>query len=225
MSTVRLRDGRTRLTGVTYDDYVRRRADPAYDGKRMTYLDGVLELMSPEYVHERGGSRLHHVVLAYCEAFDVNYEEAGATTFREGVPGEKKGAGNEADRSFYLGDAATAVAGKKTLNLAVDDPPTLWIEVDNTTSSIPRLPLYARLRVPELWRYEVEESTLWFGRLVEGVYEDVTASAALPGLTPAIVLGLLAQGPTLTTSEWVRWLERTWFPEHRRELIDAGAGR
>jgi Uma2 family endonuclease len=223
VSTARTRRPFTRLSPVTYDAYVRLRDDPAYDGKRMAYHDGVLEIMSPEYIHETGAARLAALVVAYCEAFDVDYEDARSTTFRRGVPGQPKGSGNEPDQSYYLRDAVDAVVGKERLDLAVDQPPSLWIEVENTNSAVPRLPLYARLEIPEVWRYSAREHTLWFGRLAGGGYEEVPASVALPGLTPAAVLGLLAHGRTSSTAQWVRWLKNTWFPEHRQELLDAGA--
>jgi Uma2 family endonuclease len=225
MSTAQEQRIVSRLTGVTYDEYVGMRTDPCYDGKRMAYLDGELEIMSPEFRHEKGGHRLGHVVRAYCEAFGVEYDEAGSTTFREGAAGQPKGAGNEADESFYLGADADAVVGKETLDLAVDDPPSLWIEVDNTGSSIPRRKLYATLRVPEVWRYQPRSNALWFGRLAGNDYEDLAASVALPGLSPAQVLDMLAYGRTVSASAFARWLKGTWFPGHRQELVDAGAGR
>jgi Uma2 family endonuclease len=225
VSTVLLREGFTRLTGVTYDEYVRHRDDPAYDGTRMAYLDGVLEIMSPEFRHEKGGCRVADVVSAYCDGFGIVYDEAASTTFRRGTSGEPEGAGNEPDESFYLRDAATAVAGKETLDLAVDDPPSLWIEVGNTTSSTPREALHARLKAPEVWRYRVREHALRFGRLIGEENEEIQASVALPGLTPAMVLEALAHGRTLPASEFRRWLREVWFPGLRQELLDTGAGR
>jgi Uma2 family endonuclease len=218
MSTTRTSPAITRLKGVTYDMYVRVRDDPGNDGLRMAYHDGVLEIMSPEFRHEKGGRRLSYVVIAYCEAFDVAYEEAGSTTFRKGMPGELKGDGKEPDVSFYLGDAADEIVDKELLDLTIDSPPSLWIEVDNWGSSATKLPLYAGLEIPEVWRYRARARKLWFGRLVGDIYEEVTESVALPGLTPAIVLDLLDQGRGQAASRWVRWLKGTWFPEHRAEL-------
>jgi Uma2 family endonuclease len=213
-----------RRTGVNFDEYVRLRDDPRFRGLKMVYHDGVLEIMSPEFRHEKGGSRLHHLVTAYCEAFGVSYEEAGRTTFRKGVPGEPVGDGGEADTSFYLGESARALAGRDTLDPEGDPPPSLWVEVENSTSSLPRLPIYARLGVPEVWRYDVREESLWFGRLVGDRYEQVASSAALPGLTPGLVLDALASGRTMTTDEWSRWLRADWLRAHRQAFLEAGAG-
>jgi Uma2 family endonuclease len=191
----------------------------------MAYHDGVLELMSPEFRHEKGGQRIAHVVLAYCKAFDVVYEVAGSTTFHKGQPGRKKGDGKEPDESFYLRDAAEAIVGKDSLDLTTDPPPSLWIEVDNRGSSKTKLPLYAGLGIPEVWRYRARARSLWFGRLAGDGYDEIAASIALPGLTSAMVLGLLDESSSQVMSAWDRWLERVWFPEHRQELIDRAAGR
>ena len=226
MITTRSRPRHSRLTGVTYDMYLRLRSAPGNRGLRMAYNDGVLETMSPEFRHDKGARRIFTIVLAYCKAFDVPLIPAGATTFSRGAPGLRKGRGKEADESFYLREAVDHVADKETLDLNVDPPPSLWVEIDNWGSSRSRLPLYAGLKVPEVWRYRDRRRTLWFGRLSGEVYEEIPTSVALPGLSPAAVLGLLDEGRAQRNDTvWTRWLEAEWFPQHRQELIDGGAGR
>jgi hypothetical protein len=192
----------------------------------MAYNDGVLETMSPEFRHDRGARRIFSVVVAYCKAFDIPLIPAGATTFSLGVPGSRKGKGKEADESFYLREAAALVADKEALDLNVDPPPSLWVEVDNWGGSRSRLPLYAGLKVPEVWRYHSRRHTIWFGRLAGEGYDAAPLSAALPGLTPPIVLGLLDEAHARRNdTAWTLWLETEWLPQHRQALIDAGAGR
>ena len=145
MSTARASRLATRLTGVRYDEYLRFRAHPGNRGLRMAYHDGVLEIMSPEFRHEKAGRRLGLLIVAYAEQFDVACETAGATTFYKGEPDRKKGKGKEPDESFYLGDVVALVNDRDTIDLASDPPPSLWIEVDNRASSKAKLPLYAAL--------------------------------------------------------------------------------
>jgi Uma2 family endonuclease len=225
MSTAKISPVATRLAGVPYDTYVQLRDSRGNCHLRMAYHDGVLEIRSPEFRHEKGGRRLAHLVYAYCMAFGVAYEEAGSTTFHKGLPGHLKGHGKEPDESFYLRDAAQAIVGKETLDLTVDPPLSLWIEVDNRGSSQTKLPLYAGLGVPEVWRYRPRKRTLWFGRLAGEGYEEITVSDALPGLTPATVLDLLNEASSQVISAWDVWLRDVWFPEHRQELLDRAAGR
>jgi Uma2 family endonuclease len=224
MSTAQASRYVTRLTGVTYDMYVALRNARGNGGLRMTYHDGVLEIMSPEFRHEKHGRLLGFLVCEYAVALDLPCQTAGSTTFRKGLPRERKGQGKEPDESFYLGDAEALVRDKDTLDLEVDPPPSLWIEVDNRVSSQGRLPLYAKLGIPEVWQYRPRSRRLRFGRLVGDGYEELHESLALPGFTPGRVLDLLAEVATRGQTAGLRWLRDVWFPEHLQELRDRRAG-
>ena len=43
--------------------------------------------------------------------------------------------------------------GRKRLNLKKDPPPELVVEIDVTSRSVARQPIYAALGVPEIWHY------------------------------------------------------------------------
>jgi Uma2 family endonuclease len=122
-----------------------------------------------------------------------------------------QGWGKEPDQSFYLTQEAR-IRGKEELDLEVDPPPDLWIEVDHRGSSRGRLPLYASLGVPEIWRFRTKIQSLWFGRLESGAYLEFERSAALPVLTPQRVLEALRLGDGLSESEWDVVL-RAWVTE------------
>jgi Uma2 family endonuclease len=61
-----------------------------------------------------------------------------------------KRAGVEPDTCFYI-ENRQAILGKERINLTVDPPPDLAIEVDFT--SITNLGSYTPLAIPELWIY------------------------------------------------------------------------
>jgi Uma2 family endonuclease len=209
MSTTTRRRTPTTLHGVTYDTYVRLCKDGRNEGLRLTYYDGTLEIMAPtQFRHEKGSWRLGILVHAYAVVFRLECEGARSTTFRKGLSGELKGHGKEPDESFYIAHAAD-VREKDTLDLEVDPPPDLWIEVDNQGSSKGKLPLYAALGIPEVWRYRPRRQTLWFGVLRDGTYVEVDRSAALPRLTPSIVLEILAEAHRGETA-WDVWM-RDWM--------------
>lgn len=210
---------------MKFKTYLSVRDDPGNRGVRMAYHDGVLEINSPALRHDALSRRLLLLVAVYCEAFSVDYTAVGSATVYRGTAGAKKGHGKEPDEGFFLQDAAAAAARLKTLDRAVCPPPPLWVEVDDWSSSRARLPLYAALGVPEVWRYKARSGRVWFGRLAGDTYEPLGASEALPGLTTADVAGLLAEFSGEPTSTWKGWVERVWFPAHRQELIDRGAGR
>ncbi len=151
---------------------------------------------------------------------DITFEAAGSTTFRRGEPKRKEGKGKEPDESFYFANAAR-VLGKTSLRVeAGDPPPDLWIEVDNRSSSRGRLPVYAALGVPEVWRYRVLSRRLQFLSLDKNTktYEGIERSLSLPMLTPALVLEALTMGENLPVNTWTRRL-RAWV---REKFLPAG---
>lgn len=201
------------LHGVTYRQYAALRAEPENDHLRMTYYDGTLEIMSPEYIHERGASRLGKFVFALCSELGIACTSSRSTTFRKAGAGRRRGKGKEPDDSFYIARAEW-LTGRDTIDLdAGDPPPDLWIEVDHRGSSKGRLPVYAALGAPEVWRFRTISGRLSFLRLTEGgKYEPIDRSLALPMLTPALVLEALAMGRNLSESHWDQRI-RAWVRE------------
>ncbi len=179
--------------GVDWASYCRLRDDPANDKVRMTYLDGTL-VMSPQWIHDQGSRRLLHVVTEVARAWRVRFLAVGTTTLRREGRGPLVPAGKEPDEGFYLGDAVAAVIGNVDLDLTVDPPPSLAIEVDNAVDSRLALPIYARLGVPEVWIYKVRDPSLRFLKLHDGSYDEVDRSLGLPRLTPALILEALEAG-------------------------------
>ena len=211
----------TVLRGVTYATYKRLASTPANDRLRMAYHDGVLEIVSPRLAnHELPSERLRVLVAIVAEALGLRYQGVGGSTFRKKGDGPFKGVGQEPDRSFYFANAARLPRqGDPDLD-AGDPPPDLWIEVDNRVSSAARLPIYAALGVPEVWRYRAESQKLRLFRLVGDRYEAVERSFALPILTPTLILEALALGDGLRQyeSDWLLLL-RDWA----RRLIEGRA--
>jgi Uma2 family endonuclease len=196
------------LRRVPFDVYAQLRRAPENRSLRMTYYNGTLEVMSPQYRHEKSSRRLGLLVIAVTGALGIPCEGAGSTTFSRRGRRALQGWGKEPDESFYLANEAR-IRGKEEIDLDVDPPPDLWIEVDHRGSSRGRLPLYASLGVPEVWRYHTRSRRLWFGTLDAVVYRPIDRSLALPVLTPALVLEALDLGEALSTSEWDAIL-RTW---------------
>jgi len=196
------------LHGVSYDFYQQVRRAPGNRRLRMTYHDGTLEIMSPQYRHEKYSRRIGLVVLAVTSVLGIPCQGTDSTTFSRRGPRMAQGWGKEPDQSFYL-THESRIRGKDELNLEVDPPPDLWIEVDHRGSSRGRMQLYATLGVPEIWRFRHRRQQLWFGCLQEGTYVEIVRSLALPMLTPELVLEALNLGAGLPESEWDPLL-RSW---------------
>jgi Uma2 family endonuclease len=197
----------TVLHGVPYGMYVRLWKDPRNYHYRMTYYDGTLEIMSPAYLHERPSQKLGLFVRSVAMALNIPCLGTGSTTFCRGQRGLTKGKGKEPDQSFYF-THLEEIGGKGTIDLEVDPPPDLWIEFDNRGSSKGRLPVYAALGIPEVWRYRVRSGRLRFVRLDGGVYVPIDHSLALPMLTPQLALFALSRCGN-DESAWANWL-RPW---------------
>ena len=90
----------------------------------------------------------------------------------------------------------------RNINLANDPPPDLVIESDYTNSSVNKLPIYAALGVPEIWRYRRESLQVY--HLVDGKYEMCDRSLAFSFLPVAEIPGFIEQSRTIGQRAAVR---------------------
>ena len=107
----------------------------------------------------------------------------------------------EADESYYV-IHADAVRGKEEIDLSIDPPPDLVIEVALTASLIRKLRLFAAIGVPEVWRQDGRQ--LEFFRLREGEYQPVDESVGLPGLTSATIRSVLERRGEVGETQLIR---------------------
>jgi Uma2 family endonuclease len=206
------------LRGVGWNDYLRYRNHPGNAHLRMSYLDGTLILVSPEYLHDLSGRRLGLVIDLVTEALQIPIQGSVTTTLRRKSVGRRKGTAKEPDQAFYFGANAIRMQKKKQIDLDVDSPPDLVIEVDHKADSSRALKLYQRLGVTELWRFQVKSQSLWFGKLTDQGYETIDRSLHLPGLTPDLVLFALNQ-----INELGETAAKPWLREWARTLPDPTA--
>jgi Uma2 family endonuclease len=202
----------TVLHGITWKTYLKLRDNEHNYRIRMTYLDGTLILMSPQQIDDNSGWLLALVVSTVTEMLRIPCLGTMTTTLRRKGDRPRKGSGKEPDFGFYFRDKEPMIRGKEDIDLDVDPPPDLAIEVDNKADSSRALKLYARLGVPEVWRYKPREKTLWFGRLVGDHYESIDRSLNLPRLTPALVVQALEEAERVGETDWKPWL-RAWALE------------
>lgn len=220
MSTLRSSSDAQALFDVPRDVYRTLRAARRNYRLRMTYHDGTLIFMSPEYIHDRHAEQISMIVREVVAAFGIAAAGTRTTTFWRAGREPLKGSGKEPDAGFYIGPNEARIRGKPTIDLNVDPPPDLAIEIDHKSDSAIALLTYAGLLVPEVWRYTVKTNTLWFGCLnPNGDYETVLRSRILPMLTPELVVAALAHGRDLDETTWGLWL-RGWA----RELAETRDG-
>ena len=191
------------LNDISWDEYERFIEDfEQKPGWRLAYDGGRLEIMPPTPEHEEYSFSFHNFVLAYCEEFDVNLEGRGSTTFRSEIL-EK---GVEPDECYYI-QSAEKIAGKKipTHKFPVPD---IAVEVDITTESLDKFPIYAALKVPELWIYDGKK--LSFYELRDENYHQITHSRALPQISAKDLTKFLETsrrtGQTAALKSFRKWL-------------------
>ncbi len=172
-----------------------------------TYDRGTLEIMSPSNEHEEINRNIGSLIDMIVIEWGLHLRPLGSTTFKR----QDIQRGFEPDSCFYI-QRAELVRGKRKIDLATDPPPDLVIEIDITSGSIDKLPIYAALGIPEVWRYVGDR--LLILALAGGSYVEVKESLGLPGLTGAIIVRFIEAVSTLDRPEWLRSV-REWARSHR----------
>ena len=113
---------------------------------RISYSSGVLEIMVSLPEHEKDKEIIGDIVKILLDELDIDFEPLGSTTFKN----QPMAQAIEADTCFYI-ENYQAVIGKNRLDLSIDPPPDLAVEIDITKRT--KLDNYLLLKVPELWRY------------------------------------------------------------------------
>ena len=186
------------LYGVTWETYEALLSDhESSSAPHFTFDRGMLEIMSPSPEHEKLNRRIAQLVSAVAEEIGVESEDLGSTTFRR----EDLERGFELDSCFYILNEER-VRGKDRIDLAVDPPPDLVIEIDITSPSINKLPIHARLDVPEIWRYGGKKLEIL--KLENEDYVEVSESAALPVLTSQTLSQLIERSKTTRRTVWLK---------------------
>jgi Uma2 family endonuclease len=140
---------------------------------RIAYCAGELEIRIPLPEHERIKVLISNLLVVLLEELDLPWESLGSSTFTN----SNMKTGIEPDDCFYLKNCQ-AIIGKKRLDLTIDPPPDLAIEVDLTSPT--QISAYEALGVAEIWRYRQDKLAIFI--LVDGHYQESTASALFPTL-------------------------------------------
>jgi Uma2 family endonuclease len=143
---------------------------------RITYDRGALEFISPLPLHELWKKQFARILDMLLEELDIPIMAYASTTFKR----EDLERGLEPDECYYLASGAR-LRDRREIDLTIDPPPDLAIEIENTTSALDRMSIYANLGVPEVWTFDGAD--VQAHRLVAGpMYEPVGSSPQLPFL-------------------------------------------
>ncbi len=195
------------LDCVSYDQFVALTdAFGERSGLRVSYDGDRFEIMSPSRRHERQKKLIGQLIECLTNELGIPRESGGQTTFRSQLV--KRGL--EPDECYWIQHAAD-ILGVDDWKAGEHPPPDLAVEVDVTSSSVDRQEIYAKLGVPELWRFAGETLHV-LHRNDAGAYEAAERSRAFPFLTVADLLPFITKEPPATETdivrEFVTWLRQ-----------------
>ena len=120
---------------------------------RIRFRDNHILLMSPLSEHGNQIDVISDLIKALLRDRETDWQSFHPVTLRRG-----KEAGLEPDACFYI-DNYQAILGKHKLDMSIDPPPDLAIEIDVT--SFTRIEDYIPLAIPEVWIYKKGELNIY----------------------------------------------------------------
>jgi Uma2 family endonuclease len=174
---------------------------------RITYDRGSLEIMTLSPEHECYKKLLGRLIEALTEELGLPLASFGSMTCKR----RRRQRGLEPDESYWIA-SEPLVHGKVTIDLRVDPPPDLAVEIDITHSSLDRMAVYAALGVREVWRFDGKVLSFQVLQAI-GKYTSSQTSCAFPRLTVADISQFLALRGQMDENALLRQF-RAWVRQH-----------
>ena len=196
------------LHGYSWDDYselMDALVEPV--GLRIAFDGSTLQIMTLSSTHEKLSALTEAMIRLLSLRLDIDVEAFGSTT----VKMSKEMKGLEPDACYYV-QRANEIGGRSEIDFAIDPVPDLAIEIDVHNVSLDKLPIYAALGFPEVWRFA--GTNFEFYKLDNGAYVPIETSVALPMLTPEILSAFLNRGRDEKQNAVLRDFE-AWLGELR----------
>lgn len=174
---------------------------------RLAYDEGIVEIMTPFGQHEHSKCFIDILVREIANELNLNIKTMGSLTLKKNLT--KKGV--EPDSCYYLKNEPL-VRHKQDIRLDVDPAPDLVLEIDISNSSLNKLPIYAALGVPEVWRYNGSELIGFILDKNSQSYDESEYSLAFPWLElaqiPLFIQQTLRDGETSTLKDFHQWVSQ-----------------
>ena len=193
------------LRGVSWAEYLRINDEVGGPGVTMTFDRGRLDIEMADQEHEQTKATASLLIAIYATERGFDFA-ATASTRWDGAGSDR---GLESDESYYLKNEPQ-IRGKR-IDLSVDPPPDLAVEIDISRPRPTRQSVYARLGVPELWQWR--HGRLRVLRFDAGRYVEVAQSVELPGFPLDLLAEVLDRWPAISQPAAIRQL-RQWCDDH-----------
>lgn len=179
---------------------------------RLTYLRGKLEMMTPVEAHERCTRLIDSLILVVVDELSTTLTSMIPVTLKQA----ELGCATEPDACYYLDERV--LSPRHEINLSQDLPPDLLVEIALTPPKLDKLPIYATLGIPEVWRYittageDMLKGELLMYELQTDHYTQRPNSLAFPFLPAARILEFMAQSDSMGLPSALKLL-RAWVEE------------
>jgi len=169
---------------------------------RLTYDRGTLEITMPSELHEFYARLIERFIVILVVELGLKIKTLGSTTLDR----EDLERGAEPDNGYYIQNQAQ-VAGRP-INLEIDPPPDLVVEVDINHTDIDKNALYAAMGVREFWRFNGKVWRIY--QLESGEYVERDRPPTFPIISKDELYQFLATGQQdevaaeLKLRDWIR---------------------
>jgi Uma2 family endonuclease len=143
---------------------------------RISFINGVLKIMSPSRNHEIIKDFIYLLIVAYCDAIELDYYSIGSTTLKQ----QDKSVGKEPDVSFCFN--------------SLKQLPDLAVEVVFSSGKIEDLEKYHKLGVQEVWFWINDRLEIY--TLIDDSYQQQNSSYNLSNLDSKLLAKYIAQALT-----------------------------
>ena len=181
------------LSGMSWSDY-EQLTSQEYLSYRVSYLYGVITIVSPSRNHEKIAEIINGLIKTYCRKYGRVYFSLGSTTLKNPpLSGKERQdpASSERRKGMFAKtpDHSFAFDTDKMI-------PDLAIEVTYSSGGIADLEKYQYLGVKEVWFWKNNEIT--FYHLVDSEYQEIENSVCLSKLSADFLIAFVNRGLTET---------------------------
>src|SRR5262245_27656211 len=199
------------LEDVTWDDYEALLKKAADRPIRFTYDNGRLEIMTMSFEHGWATGIIGRLIGLLGIALGIPFQSADSVTMKRRL--KKKGL--ETDDCFWFQHEKQIRGHKKRLDLEIDPPPDLALEVEVSRTVIKRMKIYAALKVPELWRFKSSQLLAYLLQSDDS-YKISEYSKVLPFLATAELQPWIEKGASMDQAtlgqEFIAWAQKELKP-------------